>query len=68
MTRRQAIEIKDKLAQVLANAQARADEYEKELDAKHPESYNGTDAAVFQLGYLTKGVEFVIEDLEKLIG
>lgn len=68
MTKRQAIEIKDKLAQVLANAQARADEFEKELDAKHPGKFNRDDANAFHLGYLRKGVEFVIEDLEKLIG
>lgn len=68
MTKRQTIEIKDKLVQLLADAEASAAKYEEELDAKHPGQYNGTDAKCFELGYLRQGVKFVIEDLEKLIG
>ena len=67
MTKRQTIEIKDKLVQLLADAKASADEYEKELDAKYPGQYNGTDASCYELGYLRTGVEIVIEYLETLI-
>lgn len=68
MTKRQTIEIKDKLVQLLADAKASADGYEKELDAKHPGHYHGSDASSYELGYLRMGVEIVIENLEKLIG
>ena len=66
MTKAQAIDIRDRLNELLSDAQKSAEEFKESLDKSEPNKYHGFEADAYQVGYLTEGIKVIIGVIENV--
>lgn len=66
MTKAQAIDIRDRLNELLSDARKGAEKFKESLDMSEPNKYHGFEADSYQVGYLTEGIKTIIGVIENV--